>query len=195
MSRASKILPAYQRTRPNPMRKPSPNHYRLLSIDPSPAGFGFAIIEGGYRLVEWGVARVWSTNDQEFLARVESRIDRFRPSAVVLLDRSADRRESGVLNRWRLLQPYCTSRYLPVFLVSGSLIKEVFRSTGSTKSQIASAIAEEFPELEGRLPATRKAWMSEGEQMNVFDAVSFIVALRHKSPQSKGSNNASLGRP
>jgi hypothetical protein len=41
----------------------------------------------------------------------------------------------------------------------------------TAKRAIAQSIAQEFPELEPRLPPVRKIWMSEDARMNIFDAV------------------------
>lgn len=160
------------------MHERSRRYRRLLSIDPSVAGFGFAVIEGGNRLVDWGVARIWSRNDQEFLARIESMIDRYRPALVVLEDRSGSRRRSRSLRRLRLVASYCVARPLPIAFVTRRSVRQAFGESGRTKHDIATAIVMEFRELESRLPKPRKAWMPEDEQMNIFDAISFVVALR-----------------
>lgn len=150
---------------------------RVLSLDPSAAGFGFAVVEGGHRLIDWGVARIWSRNDQEFLARVEAMIDRYRPALVVLEDRSASRRRSRTLRRLRLVASHCQTRELPVAFVTRRAVQETFAESGRTKHDIAKAIADEYPELAGRLPAERKLWSPEDQQMNIFDAISFVAAL------------------
>lgn len=157
----------------------SSKYRRILSLDPSVAGFGFAVIEGGDRLVDWGVARVWSRNDREFLARIELMIDRYQPALVVVENRATSRRRSRTLRRLRLVVSYCSSRSLPVASVSRDSVRQAFAEVGRTKHDIARAIATEFPELESRLPAERKPWLPEDEQMNVFDALSLVLALRH----------------
>lgn len=160
------------------MHERSRRYRRLLSIDPSGAGFGFVVVEGGDRLVDWGVARVWSRKDQEFLARVESMIDRYRPALVVVEDRAASRRQSRTLRRLKLVLSYCANRTLPVASVSRGSVLQAFAEAGRTKRDIALALAAEFPELKSRLPDERKPWLPEDEQMNVFDALSFVVALQ-----------------
>lgn len=159
------------------MNKGPRRYRRLLSIDPSVAGFGFVVIEGGDRLVDWGVARIWSRNDQEFLARIEAMIDRYRPALVVLEDRTESKRRSRTLQRLRLAAAYCATRRIPVGFVSRRSVRQAFGESGRTKHEIATAIVMEFPELGTRLPIVRKPWMPEDEQMNIFDALSFVVAL------------------
>lgn len=73
---------------------------------------------------------------------------------------------------------YCRTRELPVALVTRRAVQDAFAESGRTKHDIAKAIADEYPELAARLPAERKLWLPEDQQMNIFDAISFVAALR-----------------
>ena len=65
-------------------------------------------------------------------------------------------------------------------LVSRREVQTAFAPSGaSTKHQIAVAIAEQLPELAGRVPPCRKPWMSEDERTNIFDAVALALAFFH----------------
>jgi len=44
-----------------------------------------------------------------------------------------------------------------------------------TKHQIATLVAEHFPEIGYRLPPARKAWMPEDARFAIFDAVAFAL--------------------
>jgi hypothetical protein len=62
--------------------------------------------------------------------------------------------------------------------VSRREVQKRFVHSGTTKYEIAVAVARLFPELTSRLPRQRKPWMSEDKRMSIFDAVSFaLVAL------------------
>src|SRR5947207_3331343 len=62
-------------------------------------------------------------------------------------------------------------RYVPV-----SLVKKVFGTfRANTKHEIAHAVAQQLPELAPELPRYRKAWMSEGSQMAIFDAAALAL--------------------
>ncbi len=156
----------------------STQYHRVLSIDPSVAGFGFVVLEDGQRLIDWGVARLWSHNSQEFLTRVEAMIERYQPALVVSEDCSASRRGRRAGSQVALLMAHCRQRQLPVALVTRQAVRQAFSETGITKHAIAMAIAMQFPEVEPRLPQRRKPWNSEDERMNIFDALSFAIALR-----------------
>ena len=63
-----------------------------------------------------------------------------------------------------------------VMLPRDSVLK-TFEPSGTTKHEIALAIAQAFPELTSRLPRKRRPWMSEDESMNVFDAVALALTV------------------
>jgi hypothetical protein len=156
-------------------KEPS-GYQRILSVDPSRTGFGFVILEGGQRLVDWGVARLWSTSDQEFVARLETLTDRYGPALLVVEDLSESRRRGRAARRIELVKTYAASRGIRVVAVTRRIVRSVFAEAGTTKHEIAVALAVEFPELAGRVPPQRKLWMSEDERMSLFDALSFAVA-------------------
>jgi hypothetical protein len=51
----------------------------------------------------------------------------------------------------------------------------VHQANASTKHQIVSDVAHQFPELARQLPPARKPWMSEDERMAIFDAAALAV--------------------
>jgi hypothetical protein len=144
---------------------------RILAIDPYRRGFGFAVLEGQRRLLDWGTARVWSRNDKEFLVRIECLSDRYRVRALVLPDPSDYGRSPRAARRTKSALAYGRERGLCTVVVSNRDVRQAFAAAGPTKHEIASGIAGLFPELEPHLPPRRKPWVSEDERMNVFTAV------------------------
>jgi len=56
--------------------------------------------------------------------------------------------------------------------VSEAMLRAHFRKReASTKQEIASLLAQDFPDLAWRLPPPRKAWQHEHRNMPMFDAV------------------------
>jgi Holliday junction resolvasome RuvABC endonuclease subunit len=155
-----------------------PNYYsRILAIDPSTKGFGFALIEGKGRLIDWGVARLYSSSGEEFLARVETMIDRYRPSGIVVEDLSSTRRGERAKRRIETAIGYARLREVHPSLASRGEVRACLGlGTHATKHETATRITEVFPELEMLLPPKRKPWMSEDERMNVFDAVGLALS-------------------
>jgi hypothetical protein len=151
---------------------------RVLSIDPCPKGFGFAVFEGSYTLLDWGVARVWGDSDDSFLARIETMIDRYQPALILIEGENARRRTRAKL-RLSLVAQLASSRGIALRRVSGWAVRETLRSGRTTKYDIAIALIDVLPELELHLPCERKPWTSEDERMHIFDAVALVWAYLH----------------
>ncbi|MEQ1854888.1 MAG: hypothetical protein ABL963_00360 [Longimicrobiales bacterium] len=152
-------------------------YMRVLAVDPSTKGFGFAVLEGGKRLVDWGVARVWAQSDKEFLARVECLVERYRPAILVLEEVKGGRRSVRTIRRLGLVAEHAIQSGLRLVQVPRSVVRAGLERYGSTRHELATAIARRFPELEPLLPPPRKPWMSEDERMNVFDAVLLALTI------------------
>src|SRR5262244_2358611 len=59
---------------------------RVLAIDPSTRGFGFAILEGPNRLIDWGVKETKTDKKNRSLKLIADLIDMYQPSVVVVED-------------------------------------------------------------------------------------------------------------
>src|ERR1700687_6112734 len=68
----------------NPTR---PN--RILAIDPTTKGFGYAVLDLPLRLVAWGMAHIEGEKRSGAISRSEALLDQCRPDAVVLEDTRA----------------------------------------------------------------------------------------------------------
>lgn len=156
----------------------SPKLLRVLAIDPSPRGFGFAVLEGPARLIDWGVAELYSKDDKELLVRIDAMVDRYKPTLVVLEDILKTRRRGRGIRRLCAIADYAHSRRIRLGTVSRLQVQAVFNATGTTKHDVALMIAKTFPELEPRLPKRRTLWTSEDERMNIFDAVAMALAAQ-----------------
>lgn len=153
-------------------------HIRVISIYPCHRGFGFAVLEG-IRLVDWGIAKLYSKDDEEFLARMEGMIDRYRPSHLALEDNKNSRRGRRAQKRVNTAAAFATLRSIPTVLVARAELRSVVGlSERATNYALALRIAELFPELATHLPRKRRLWESEAERTNVFQAVGLSVVLR-----------------
>lgn len=156
------------------MTTPNRTIFRVLAIDPSSAGFGFAVLEDPTRLVDWGVAEIWSKSARAFVARVETLVDRYSPSLIVLEDVPNSKRRKRAAQRISSVSRYAATRRIATVKILRNKVKKAFGGN-PTKHDIAVAIVSVFPELTPRLPSKRKLWESEREQMNVFDALSLAL--------------------
>src|SRR3989475_11068001 len=70
------------------------NQLRVLAIDPSTKGIGFAVLEGPERLIDWGIKQAEGETDDaknaECAKIVAELIDRHRPRILALEDAAAD---------------------------------------------------------------------------------------------------------
>jgi len=153
--------------------------HRVLAVDPTSRGFGFAVLEGPARLIDWGIRDTRRADSQAAHREVTSLLDRYAPDSLVLEDTSDDgsRRRTRVRSLIETLRAEADRRGITVVAISRRRVQAAFRgANASTKHAIAGTIAEHFPELESRLPPRRKPWMSEDARSSTFDAVSFALA-------------------
>ena len=154
---------------------------RVLAIDPTSKGFAFAVLEGPESLFDFGTVQLSSKDEAAYLERIDGLFERYLPHGLIVEDPTGpgSRRAPRIANLIREIELIAWRRQVDCLRVSRGQVQEVFAESGTTKYEIALAISRWFPELEGRLPDSRKPWESEKEGMNVFDAVSFaLTALR-----------------
>jgi len=151
---------------------------RVLAVDPTSRGFGFAILEGPEILIDWGVKQIRARKHRRCLKRIEELIDRYQPEVVVVEDctRKGSRRCLRVRNLIQAIRVLAANRRIPTRCFSRLRVRQVFsEQDASTKHQISTAIARQLPELRPHLPSFRKPWMSEDERMAIFDAVALAL--------------------
>ena len=59
---------------------------RVLAIDPTTKGFGFAVMEGPERLIDWGVKGVKRSEKKRSLKLVADLIDQYQPDVILVED-------------------------------------------------------------------------------------------------------------
>src|SRR5262249_22613141 len=149
---------------------------RVLAVDPSTRGFGYAVLEGPERLIDWGVKETKTDKRRRSLKLIDDLIEQYQPSVIVVEDYAAkgSRRCGRVRELIKDISRLAVQRKIKVRNFSRLKVKQAFSdSDTSNKYEIAIAIAKRFPELAPRLPRFRKPWMSEDYRMSIFDAVGF----------------------
>lgn len=150
---------------------------RVLAIDPSTRGFGYAVMEANGRLVDWGTAALRTKQAKEFLSRVDHLINRYDPTCIAVEDNA--RRGERALRRIDRLVGYAHLKEIHPHLITRRDIERELGKPVRSKHEIATELCEKYPELRRFLTPKRRPWMSEDERMNVFDAVALgVVALR-----------------
>jgi Holliday junction resolvasome RuvABC endonuclease subunit len=153
---------------------------RVLSIDPSTRGFGFAVLEGPDRLIDWGVKETRTDKNYRSLKLIVELIDQYEPNVLVLEDYAGKgaRRCRRVVELIDDISNLAMKRKVKIRTFARAEITKKFAETGAqTKYEIAIAIANRFPELAPRLPRFRKPWMSEDYRMSIFDAVALALTF------------------
>lgn len=150
---------------------------RVLAVDPTSKGFGFAVIEVDLFLVDYGIARVWSARMREFIDRAYSVVEKYRPVMIVLPRGSSAKSQRRRRAKLSAFAAHLRLHHHPVVMLPRDSVLKTFEPSGTTKHEIAIAIAKAFPELTSRLPRKRRPWMSEDESMNVFDAVALALTV------------------
>ena len=173
------------------------NWVRILAIDPTTSGFGFAVMEGPNHLVDWGV-RSASVIDKNAttLELISELIERYQPDNVVLQDcRSGKwRRCERVRDLLWEVSRLALRQKISTRLISRALLKQVFASLGAkTKHDIATVIANRLPELSPRTPRYRQPWMPEDYNMAIFDAVALALTCYEIRPARRKNSLSSLG--
>jgi len=114
----------------------------ILAIDPSTRGFGFAVLEGPERLIDWGVKETKNNKNARTLKLIEDLLDRYLPSVVVVEDYTGKgsrrcRRIQGLIND---ISKLASKRKIRVRSFSRIKVKQVFSESGaSNKQDIAHA--------------------------------------------------------
>jgi len=159
----------------------SPFHNRTLAIDLASRGFGYTILDGKRRLVDWGLRRVTGDKGAESMTRIMDLLEWYAPELLVLEDCDAptSRRAPRIRALAREVSRMAKAVGVGVTSVSWQQVREVFgRSARATKEQIAARVAQLYPIMSRHLPPKRKIWMSEDERMNMFDAIALAITAR-----------------
>jgi Holliday junction resolvasome RuvABC endonuclease subunit len=164
------------------MTKGFRNGKRVLAIDPTSRGFGFAILEGPGRLVDWGVKEARTDKRRRSLRQINDLLTHYPPELIVVEDctRWDSRRSLRVERLIGGIQKLAARQGVAMRAFSRSVVRRVLcQSPACTKHQIALVIAKRLPELAPRVPPPRQPWMSEDYRMSIFDAVAVGLTYFH----------------
>jgi hypothetical protein len=158
----------------------------VLCIYPSAKGFGFAVFEGSRSLVDWGVKGVHGERkNAQSLRKMRELLAFYRPDMLITEDYkgAGSRRGSRIRELIDAISDLAAKEGVASRSFSRAEVRDCFGLTA--KRAIAQSIAQEFPELEPRLPPVRKIWMSEDARMNIFDAVGLGMTFFHAKGKRK----------
>jgi hypothetical protein len=174
------------------MRSKFTNEHRVLAIDPTTKGFGFAVLEGEKKLVEWGTREANGNKNGSCLSEIGNLIRLYQPGVIVVEDCESkhSRRSRRVKDLVRQITRAATGWRVKLCRVSRLAVKRLFSPLGAVnKYEIAKMITQQFVELALRLPPQRKSWMAEDERFAIFDAVAFALAYFARRRTRKREKN------
>lgn len=172
----------------------SKSDQRILAIDPTTKGFGFAVLEGPDKLVEWGTKEVNGSKNGACINEIEEIIRLYQPTVIVVenCDSKHSRRSERVRELIANIGKTASAWGLRVCRVSMLAVKKLFSAwSAANKYEIAKVIAQLFVELALRLPPKRAPWMSEDERYAIFDAIAFALTYfkRQRSKRKHEKQN------
>src|SRR5215212_7417023 len=151
------------------MKQHPVHNRRVLAIDPTTKGFGFAVLERQQELIGYGVKTVIGDKNSASLKKIAELLEYYQPE-VMVLENPTGKGSRRCLRVQQLIEgtvKLAASKRIKSRRFSRAQMRQVFASLGAaTKYQIAVEITKRFPELELRLPPIRKPWMSEDERMS-----------------------------
>ncbi len=166
----------------------SPNPKRVIAIDPTSRGFGFAVLESPTNLVYWAIKSVREKDEASILEKVSALIKYYRPEVLVIEDHIKSRRCPRIQNLLTGLGNLASNEGLTCRRFPATRVKKVFRTFHAhTKQEIAQEVAKQLPDLAHHLPPPRKPWMTENYQMPVFDAVALALTYFYSRPVRRGN--------
>jgi hypothetical protein len=159
------------------------DHRSILGVDPTKRGLAFVFFERG-ELIDWG-SRKCGRELKNGLALLDVLVGTSAADIVVFENPDAE----GCLRRARIRQflrvavAHATRQGLRVITVARREVRRTWRSRGSsTKQAIAAKLADELPELRHLVPLPRKVFKDEVARLQIFDALSLVLAASDRTP-------------
>ena len=148
---------------------------RILALDLRLRSFAFAVFEGPKDILDWGKRSFRGGVNAvrvPLVPKIAELFDRYIPDVVVLKRPKTEKLQIIVSE----IRRHANVQKSLVRVLSGKMLASVFVGSNDNKHQIASRIAEQFPELLSILPPKRRIWQSEDYRISIFDAAAVGIA-------------------
>lgn len=145
--------------------------FRVLGIVPYSRGFGFAVVEDGHRMIDYGVVQIRPWSRARVSAKLSAVLVASQPSLVALPEVTLSR---GGRTSWATSEAV---RLACSFHVRSQQFdgRSAFLGLTGGGAGLEQAIVSLFPELEPRRPRRRRVWESEDERKHLFLAMSLAL--------------------
>lgn len=154
---------------------------RILALDVRPRSFGYVVFKGPNHLLGWGVRsfrKIAAAGRVAVARKIVPVLEEFVPSVIVLKAPRfrANTKRSKLGSILDTITKEAKGHGIPVRTLNQKSVANSFAAQGaSTKYEIASLLADRFPDLAWKLPPKRKPWQSEDYRMSIFDAAALGV--------------------
>ena len=151
---------------------------RVLALDLHPRRFGYVVLEGPDRLLDWGVRshrRKGNSSDVLIQTRLRPLLELWRPTFLVIHGARQMPSRKNLL-RERLLEGVAAEAKNYRIRVQILKKRPTDRAEKLTKYERAREVVKRFPVLNQRLPPERKPWESEDYRMSMFAAAALATA-------------------
>ncbi len=152
-----------------------------LGLHPTARGFGWIVFEGPFTPHDWGVTNATNKKQDKneyCLRQIEKILVRLRPNALVLeaFEAHASKRQQRIARLGRAIVSLASDHGMEISVYRRGDVRACFAHVGArTRDEIAAAVARHFDALRPRLPASRRAWESEGLAMAMFSAAALVL--------------------
>jgi len=164
---------------------------RVFALDLHPLSFGYAMFEGPDELIDWGIKNFRhgvNAVKVPLNVRLASLLDQFGPDVLVI----KEPRKTALMRIARTITALAKRRSIQMKTISRASIREAFPNDNHNKYQIASVIANRYPELSPRLGPRRKLWQAEKYSMSIFDAAAIGIAYFTAQAKNDNGNDRTL---
>jgi hypothetical protein len=139
---------------------------RILALSLDWQGFGFAVFDGPNDLIDFGTRNFRRKVKIPLEAKILLLLDANQPDVLVVATPTTAARKKIAARIAKVTK----AEKVSLVFVSGADIRKAFAPVNQSKYQIAHAIAERYPELQFRLPSTRKSYQSKKFGITIFEA-------------------------
>jgi Holliday junction resolvasome RuvABC endonuclease subunit len=154
----------------------------VLGLHPSSRGFGWALFEDVFSLLDWGTVDIRRDKNALALDRIELLLDRHQPT-IVAMERHDVRRSGRIRRLYVAVAEHAAIRDIGVRCYSRAEISGSRHLKGArTRDEVAAAVADCLSVLRPRLPKPRPIWVGERSGMSLFCAAACALTYFGMQP-------------
>lgn len=160
-----------------------PPHSKVLGVFPTSRGFGYAIFNGPFALVDAGDVVLLRHKNQAALDRIARLLARHEPQALVLeaYEGPGTKRCERIKQLSASIFALAADRGHHVEVYPRNEVQETFaEEPAATRDEVAAAVAKRVPALAVRLPRPRRSFDSEDKRLAIFSAAALVLTFYRK---------------